>query len=97
MITYASDHFFSFHQVYGDKDPDGFYLGESEGRQGFVPGNMVSEVQVDDPNVAAQLLNQSGHIGPPHPNAQGYDESRQPRGLRRQTNGPQRKQSGEGL
>ena len=35
-------------------------MGEAHGRQGLVPGNMVSEVQVDDPSVAAQLLTQSG-------------------------------------
>ncbi|XP_055929859.1 RIMS-binding protein 2-like isoform X1 [Argiope bruennichi] len=34
-------------KIYGDKDPDGFYRGESNGRVGLVPGNMVSEVQVD--------------------------------------------------
>ncbi|GFX53478.1 transposable element Tcb2 transposase [Trichonephila clavipes] len=34
--------------IYGDKDPDGFYRGESNGRVGLVPGNMVSEVQLDD-------------------------------------------------
>ncbi|GFT17597.1 RIMS-binding protein 2, partial [Nephila pilipes] len=35
-------------KIYGDKDPDGFYRGESNGRVGLVPGNMVSEVQIDD-------------------------------------------------
>lgn len=34
-------------QIYGDKDPDGFYRGELNGRHGFVPCNMVSEVQYD--------------------------------------------------
>ncbi|KAG8198597.1 hypothetical protein JTE90_026494 [Oedothorax gibbosus] len=34
-------------KIYGDKDPDGFYRGESNGKMGLVPGNMVSEVQVD--------------------------------------------------
>lgn len=33
-------------KVFGDKDPDGFYWGEAAGRGGFVPCNMVSEVQV---------------------------------------------------
>lgn len=32
-------------QVYGDKDADGFYWGECRGRRGFVPHNMVVEVQ----------------------------------------------------
>ena len=30
--------------MYGDKDEDGFYLGEVDGRQGFVPYNMVTEL-----------------------------------------------------
>lgn len=46
-------------QIFGDKDPDGFFYGESNGRRGMVPFNMVSEVQVDDPDIAAQLLKES--------------------------------------
>ncbi|ELU13740.1 hypothetical protein CAPTEDRAFT_169221 [Capitella teleta] len=46
-------------KIYGDKDPDGFYLGEACGHRGLVPCNMVSEVQVDDPDIAAQLLRES--------------------------------------
>lgn len=37
-------------QIYGDKDADGFYRGEANGRIGFVPCNMVSEVQYDVDN-----------------------------------------------
>ena len=33
-------------QVFGEKDADGFYWGEAGSRSGFVPCNMVSEVQV---------------------------------------------------
>ena len=33
-------------KVYGEKDSDGFYWGEAGGKVGFVPCNMVSEVQV---------------------------------------------------
>ena len=33
-------------KVYGEKDADGFYWGEAGARSGFVPCNMVSEVQV---------------------------------------------------
>lgn len=33
-------------KVFGDKDADGFYWGESGGLSGYVPYNMVSEVQV---------------------------------------------------
>ncbi|CAJ1064431.1 peripheral-type benzodiazepine receptor-associated protein 1-like isoform X14 [Xyrichtys novacula] len=45
-------------KVYGDKDPDGFYRGESAGHMGFVPCNMVSEIQVEDEETRQQLLQQ---------------------------------------
>lgn len=45
-------------QVYGDKDADGFYRGESGGRLGYVPCNMVSEIQVEDEETRQQLLQQ---------------------------------------
>ncbi|XP_059404867.1 peripheral-type benzodiazepine receptor-associated protein 1-like isoform X4 [Carassius carassius] len=45
-------------KVYGDKDADGFYRGEVGGRRGFVPCNMVSEIQVDDEETRDQLLKQ---------------------------------------
>lgn len=48
----------SFSQVYGDKDADGFYRGESAGHVGFVPCNMVSEIQVEDEETRQQLLQQ---------------------------------------
>lgn len=31
--------------MYGDKDPDGFYWGELRGRRGYVPHNMVTEIE----------------------------------------------------
>lgn len=31
--------------MYGDKDQDGFYWGELRGRRGYVPHNMVSEIE----------------------------------------------------
>lgn len=34
-------------KVYGEKDADGFYWGEAGNRTGYVPCNMVSEVQVN--------------------------------------------------
>ena len=43
-------------QIIGEKDADGFYWGECGGRSGYVPCNMVSEVQVDDERVARELL-----------------------------------------
>ncbi|MPC94991.1 RIMS-binding protein 2 [Portunus trituberculatus] len=46
-------------KVFGDKDPDGFYWGEAGGLQGYVPCNMVSEVQVDDDRVAVELMKES--------------------------------------
>ncbi|XP_051973684.1 peripheral-type benzodiazepine receptor-associated protein 1-like [Xyrauchen texanus] len=45
-------------KVYGDKDADGFYHGEAGGRHGYVPCNMVSEIQVDDEETRDQLLMQ---------------------------------------
>ncbi|XP_036071231.1 peripheral-type benzodiazepine receptor-associated protein 1 isoform X4 [Oryzias melastigma] len=45
-------------KVYGDKDADGFYRGESGGHVGFVPCNMVSEIQVEDEETRQQLLQQ---------------------------------------
>ncbi|XP_067463592.1 RIMS-binding protein 2 isoform X1 [Thunnus thynnus] len=45
-------------KVYGDKDADGFYRGESCGRLGYVPCNMVSEIQVEDEETRQQLLQQ---------------------------------------
>ncbi|XP_035242051.1 RIMS-binding protein 2-like isoform X2 [Anguilla anguilla] len=50
-------------KVYGDKDQDGFYSGESAGCFGYVPGNMVSEIQVEDEMARAQLL-QKGFLSP---------------------------------
>nr|XP_023698429.1 RIMS-binding protein 2-like [Paramormyrops kingsleyae] len=43
-------------QVYGDKDADGFYYGESNGHFGYIPCNMVSEVKVGDEESRQQLL-----------------------------------------
>ncbi|PFX31720.1 RIMS-binding protein 2 [Stylophora pistillata] len=47
-------------KVYGDKDEDGFYWGELNGKAGYIPFNMVSEVPLDDEesgsNVTAPYL-----------------------------------------
>lgn len=50
--------------MYGDKDPDGFYWGELGGRRGFVPNNMVTEI--DENQVGAQCSNRNavGGAGP---------------------------------
>lgn len=45
-------------KVYGNPDVDGYYYGECNGRSGFIPGNMISEV--DDPDVIKQFINESG-------------------------------------
>ncbi|XP_063751497.1 RIMS-binding protein 2-like isoform X3 [Eleginops maclovinus] len=45
-------------KVYGDKDADGFYRGECAGHLGYVPCNMVSEIQVEDEETRQQLLQQ---------------------------------------
>ncbi|XP_059186927.1 RIMS-binding protein 2-like [Centropristis striata] len=48
-------------KVFGDKDCDGFYHGESGGLSGYVPSNMVAEIPVDD-EYLKQLLMQQGFI-----------------------------------
>nr|XP_032625808.1 peripheral-type benzodiazepine receptor-associated protein 1 isoform X12 [Chelonoidis abingdonii] len=48
-------------KVCGDKDADGFYRGECAGRTGYIPCNMVSEVQVESEEVRKELLKQ-GYI-----------------------------------
>ncbi|XP_074777553.1 RIMS-binding protein 2 isoform X10 [Athene noctua] len=45
-------------KVYGDKDADGFYRGETCTRIGLIPCNMVSEIQADDEEMMDQLLKQ---------------------------------------
>lgn len=45
----------------GDKDQDGFYWGELRGRRGYVPHNMVQEV--DETPVGLQGTNTSGTLG----------------------------------
>ncbi|TKS80733.1 RIMS-binding protein 2 [Collichthys lucidus] len=52
-------------KVYGDKDDDGFYHGESGGLSGFVPSNLVAEVPVDDEHLK-HLLMQQGFIPVDH-------------------------------
>lgn len=42
----------------GEKDQDGFYWGELRGRRGFVPHNMVSEI--DENLIGTQGMNTSG-------------------------------------
>ncbi|XP_053279267.1 RIMS-binding protein 2-like [Pleuronectes platessa] len=52
-------------KVFGDKDRDGFYDGESGGLSGVVPSNMVSEIPVDD-EYLKHLLMQQGFLPVDH-------------------------------
>uniref|UniRef100_A0A3B3S615 RIMS binding protein 2a n=1 Tax=Paramormyrops kingsleyae TaxID=1676925 RepID=A0A3B3S615_9TELE len=45
-------------KVFGDKDRDGFYCGEINGRTGLVPCNMVAEIEAGDKNTTDQLVHQ---------------------------------------
>uniref|UniRef100_A0A3B4UAS2 RIMS-binding protein 2-like n=1 Tax=Seriola dumerili TaxID=41447 RepID=A0A3B4UAS2_SERDU len=45
-------------KVFGDKDSDGFYHGESGGLSGYVPSNMVAEIPVDDEYLKHVLMQQ---------------------------------------
>ena len=49
--------------ISGEKDADGFYWGEASGLKGYVPCNMVSEVQVDDERVAEELFKEQSTTG----------------------------------
>merc|ERR1712008_612271 len=50
-------------KVHGEEDADGFYWGEAGGVKGYVPCNMVSEVQVDDDRVAEELFKEQSSNG----------------------------------
>ncbi|XP_072373042.1 RIMS-binding protein 2 isoform X1 [Scyliorhinus torazame] len=45
-------------QIHGTKDADGFYHGETNGRMGLIPCNMISEIQTDDEEMMDQLVKQ---------------------------------------
>ena len=42
-------------KIFGDQDDDGFYYGESNGRAGYIPSNMVQEVPQEEQNIVSQL------------------------------------------
>ena len=48
-----------FIKIIGDMDEDGFYFGELNGRSGFVPSNMVAEVDT----MSNTILDSSGDAG----------------------------------
>lgn len=52
-------------QVIGEKDADGFYKGEIQGRQGLVPCNLVSEVK-DEATIRKVLGNEAVLDRPRH-------------------------------
>ncbi|CAN7987755.1 unnamed protein product, partial [Ixodes pacificus] len=56
-------------KIYGGKDQDGFYKGEANGRMGFVPCNMVSEVHMDSD--VAETGPPARSRPPPHRGADG--------------------------
>uniref|UniRef100_K7FHQ1 TSPO associated protein 1 n=1 Tax=Pelodiscus sinensis TaxID=13735 RepID=K7FHQ1_PELSI len=43
-------------KVCGEKDADGFYRGECAGRAGYIPCNMVSEVELESEEAKEELL-----------------------------------------
>lgn len=51
-----------FIKVYGEQDSDGFLYGECNGRAGYIPCNMVSELSLSDPDVMRQFMAESGSI-----------------------------------
>lgn len=67
-------HFCFSTQVYGDKDADGFYWGELRGRRGYVPHNMVTEVD-DGTGQMGQMPQQPGGAGQVMPGQVGTQQS----------------------
>ncbi|XP_075761170.1 peripheral-type benzodiazepine receptor-associated protein 1 [Pelodiscus sinensis] len=56
-------------KVCGEKDADGFYRGECAGRAGYIPCNMVSEVELESEEAKEELLTR-GYV-PAGPSAAG--------------------------
>ncbi len=49
---------FSLSQVFGEQDDDGFYWGQCRLKQGFVPSNMIAEMNITE---AELLFNQANN------------------------------------
>ncbi len=49
-------------KVFGEQDADGFLFGELNGRSGFIPCNMVTELQVDDQEMVKRLLSENPNV-----------------------------------
>lgn len=60
--------------MYGDKDADGFYWGELRGRRGYVPHNMVTEVD-DGTGQMGQMPQQPGGTAQVMPGQVGTQQS----------------------
>lgn len=52
-------------QIFGDKDPDGFYWGELRGRRGYVPHNMVTEIDENQAGAQGGVVGGVGGGGVP--------------------------------
>ncbi|CAL1288969.1 unnamed protein product [Larinioides sclopetarius] len=45
-------------KIYGEKDSDGYFYGEINGRVGYVPYKMVTEIPLDEEETARHLMNE---------------------------------------
>lgn len=73
-------------KVFGEQDDDGFYYGESNGRSGYIPCNMIQEVQ--DQNMISQLKNEQTN---PNTSQQGAMESDPRKNNSKRSNSPNSK------
>ena len=48
-----------FNQVYSEKDSDGYFTGEINGRIGLVPYKMVTEIPEEEEEAARHLMNEN--------------------------------------
>lgn len=48
--------------MYGDKDEDGFFWGELNGQAGYIPFNMVSEVELEDEESGSNVTTPSINV-----------------------------------
>ncbi|KAG8176193.1 hypothetical protein JTE90_015387 [Oedothorax gibbosus] len=58
-------------KVYGEKDSDGYFYGEMNGRVGYVPYKMVTEIPMDEEEAARHLMNEGGTTRHHHSGAPG--------------------------
>lgn len=48
--------------MYGDKDEDGFFWGELNGQAGYIPFNMVSEIELEDEESVSNVTTPSVNV-----------------------------------